>query len=355
MTEFFYGVIEGFYGRQWSWQARADYARFFSEQGFGCYIYAPKGDAYLRKDWDKPWPEEEFTRLLDLSVTYKKAGVRFGLGLSPLGLCEDYSKQQRHLLKARVEQINALKVDTLCILFDDMPGVNPALAQCQLAIVDDILAVSDAPEHIACPTYYSFDPVLEQVFGQMPANYLSDFGAGLPRQLGVFWTGNQVISTAITVADIDRVTALIGRPPVLWDNYPANDGRKTANYLNLRPYAGRSEALKGCLKGHCVNPMNQPELSKLVLMTLADLYGGAGGYDSDRAGALALQSISPEQLRIALSRDMTRFQDQGLAAMDKQQIKTLLDCYNGFDQPAAREVAAWLRGEYRFDPDCLTG
>ncbi|MEM8934075.1 MAG: sulfatase-like hydrolase/transferase, partial [Acidobacteriota bacterium] len=29
---------------------------------------------------------------------------------------------------------------------------------------------------IACPTYYSFDPALERVFGAMPENYLTDFG-----------------------------------------------------------------------------------------------------------------------------------------------------------------------------------
>ena len=45
------GVIEGFFGKPWSWDDRASYAGFLRELGFDFYIYAPKADRRLRKEW----------------------------------------------------------------------------------------------------------------------------------------------------------------------------------------------------------------------------------------------------------------------------------------------------------------
>ena len=52
---------------------------------------------------------------------------------------------------------------------------------------------------------------------------------------------------------------------------------------------------------------------------------------------------------------MDTFQQIGLAGLDDLQRRQLLDRYQAIPEPAAREVAAWLRGEYAFDPACLTG
>ncbi|MDR2213991.1 MAG: beta-N-acetylglucosaminidase domain-containing protein, partial [Pseudomonadales bacterium] len=54
MLNFFdypFGVIEGYFGRQWNWDCRRDYAAFLRAQGFNAYVYAPKNDIYLRKAW----------------------------------------------------------------------------------------------------------------------------------------------------------------------------------------------------------------------------------------------------------------------------------------------------------------
>ena len=52
------GIVEGFYGRQWSAQARLDYADYLVEQGLNSYLYCPKGDALLRKQWQQDWPRK---------------------------------------------------------------------------------------------------------------------------------------------------------------------------------------------------------------------------------------------------------------------------------------------------------
>ena len=77
-----YGVIEGFFGRPWSWQARLDYANFLKNNGFQFYIYAPKADPYLRIHWQAFWPEATFAELKRLGERYRQAGLAWGIGIN---------------------------------------------------------------------------------------------------------------------------------------------------------------------------------------------------------------------------------------------------------------------------------
>ena len=54
------GVIEGFYGIPlWDRGSRLSYPSWLREHGFSFYIYAPKNDVFLRKQWSDDWPESE--------------------------------------------------------------------------------------------------------------------------------------------------------------------------------------------------------------------------------------------------------------------------------------------------------
>ena len=45
------GLIEGFYGKPWSWQERAETVSWLGARGFRFYLYAPKADTHLRRRW----------------------------------------------------------------------------------------------------------------------------------------------------------------------------------------------------------------------------------------------------------------------------------------------------------------
>ena len=45
------GLIEGYYGQPWTWEARAEQASFLKAHGYGFFMYAPKADAFLRRRW----------------------------------------------------------------------------------------------------------------------------------------------------------------------------------------------------------------------------------------------------------------------------------------------------------------
>lgn len=343
------GVIEGFFGREWSWADRAAYADFLAENGFDFYIYAPKGDPYLRQQWNRDWPEETWSQLHELREKYRLQGVAFGLGLSPFDVQQNYDGPAREALRKKAERLNELDPDILCILFDDMKGDVADLASIQADMAHLLSGVSRAPRQIVCPSYYSDDPVLEKVFGKAPANYLEDLGQKLDPKLDIFWTGPLVCSVDYPPDHLESVAQRLGRKPFLWDNYPVNDGAKKSNHLHLAPF--RRHQAADLIAGHAVNPMNQAWLSRLPLLTFAASYGA--GYDPDQAWRQALQGQScPPELARLLERDVAEFQDKGLLALD---AAALLAGYNAVpDHPYRVEVMEWLTGKYEFDPACLT-
>ncbi len=355
MGEFFYGVIEGFYGRQWSWQIRKDYALFLKQYGYDCYIYAPKGDAFLRGRWRETHQQSVLDELSGLSSHYHSHQLRWGLGLSPLGLGESYTASDKRQLVEKVKCLNELSPDLLCILFDDIRGDIDGLGARQLEITSDIIEASAASQYIVCPTYYSSDPVLEQVFGSMPVGYLEQLGAGLPDDVGVFWTGERVISSQYTAEEIEPVADRLQRKPVIWDNYPVNDGRLTSDHLHIRPYTGRHFEMADWCQGHLVNPMNQPCLSQLPLQTLQAVYRQQAAYNPRLALEQSLASLENNELAALLAGDIDLFQDEGLSSLSESQLQEKRRRYQSIRHPVAEEVADWLGGGYRFDPDCLTG
>ena len=352
---FLAGIVEGFYGREWPWAARLAYAEVLAGMGLNSYLYCPKSDAALRREWRAPWPAERAAALRGLGERYRARGVLWGVGLSPLSLCRDgrYGEPERAALRAKIREINELGPDLQAILFDDMRGDTPGLAERQAAIIADAREWSSAAHLLACPTYYSFDPQLQRLFGPMPPDYWEGISAAWPPDCHIFWTGNEVCAPAIARQDLRAIRERLSRKPCLWDNYPVNDGERNSRRLFLPPLPKRERGLEAELSGHFCNPMNQACLSLYPLGGLAALYGG----DAD-----ALEECFGAPLAKLLTRDGERFREPGLDGFTPEECAALAAEYAAVPAAgstemgigAAAEVAAWLRGEYRFDPACLT-
>lgn len=353
LAQFRLGVVEGYFGRQWSWQARRDYAPFLATQGCNSYIYAPKNDVWLRKQWHEPFPLSHLNALKDLQGEYRKHKIEFGIGLSPFELYKDFSARNRDLLRRKLDEINAIGPDTLCILFDDMMGDLRDLAHAQLAIMDYVTEHSTAQHFVICPTYYSYDPLLTRHFGAQPEHYLEDLGKGLAATVDFFWTGPKVISNTYPRAHLLEVADKLRRKPLLWDNYPVNDAKRLAPFLHLQPPVRHAAELRELCSGHLANPMNQPYLSQLPLYGLAALYAN-GTANPEALFAKASAKLCPPALAQALQEDVGLVQNSGLDALDASAKEKLLGKYAAIKHPMAEEVCGWLRGEYAFDPACLT-
>lgn len=344
------GIVEGFYGRPWSHDLRLAYANFLPALGLNTYLYAPKADPWLRKRWQEHWPAAQWAELAALAAHYRARSLTFGVGLSPFALYGHYAAPQKRQLQEKISRLNSLEAPLLAVLFDDMPGAQADLAARQAEIVSDVRHWSLAETLLVCPTYYSFDPVLERHFGQRPAGYWTELGQLLDPEVGLFWTGNQVCSESITQQDLQRAVGVLGRPPVLWDNYPVNDGAQRSQHLYLEPLSGRPQKPgTALLRGHLCNPMLQGHCSLPALMGLARLQGGEGRSDSG-----VLDRLLGAPVWKCLQRDAEEFRTQGLESMSPERRQALAAEYAALPGGAAQEVVGWLRGEYVFDPACLT-
>jgi hypothetical protein len=102
------------------------------------------------------------------------------------------------------------------------------------------------------------------------------------------WTGPTVCSPRISVEDAKGwSSALGGRPPLVWDNFPVNDAMMTGS-LHLGPYTGRDADLCEVVGGVLCNPMTQAYASKVPLATAAAFLRDPDGYDAEAAWETAI-------------------------------------------------------------------
>ncbi|MEA3047890.1 MAG: hyaluronoglucosaminidase [Sphingomonadales bacterium] len=339
------GLIEGFFGRPWSWADRREAVRFLRPHNYLFYLYAPKADPYLRRRWQEPHPEAELAELAALRDVCRAEGVRFGIGLSPFELHLHAERGWQDRLAAKLASLAPLKPDDLALLFDDMRGDVADLASRQAAIVHFAAERGVAERIFACPTYYSDDPVLDAAFGARPPFYLEQLGRLLDPAIRIFWTGEEVCAREYSPGHLARVAGQLRRKPTLWDNYPVNDGARMSLHLHLRGVTGRPASLAGQIAGHGVNPASQPLLSRVPLLTLAESYARGDSYEYGAAFARAARTVLGDALAARVGRDLPTLQDRGLDRLAERRA-VLRARYAAFDHPAAREITAWLDGHW---------
>ncbi len=340
------GIIEGFFGRPWSWDERRDVVRTLQPHGYRFFLYAPKADAFLRQRWQEPHPERELEEIATFASFCRELGVRFGIGLSPFELHLAPGEHWREMIEGKLDSLAAIGVDDLAILFDDMRGDIPDLAERQAGIVDFAAGHGLASRVLCCPSYYSDDPVLDRAFGPRPEQYLETLGRLIDSAIEIMWTGEEVCSREISPGHLARVAEQIGRRPFLWDNYPVNDGPRMSQHLHLRAFTGRTAEIGAHISGHGVNPASQAWLSLVPALTLAMSYRQGAGYSYGAAFDEAAASLLGSELARRLRVDLLTFQDRGLDRIGPSRKAELRGIYAGFDHPAAREVMAWLDGEF---------
>lgn len=346
------GIIEGFYGKPWAWEARAETISFLAPYGYRFYLYAPKFDPYLRRKWQEPHPENLAERLRSLSAHSKSEGVRFGVGLTPYELFNNFNDASRETLRRKLEFFDSIGVSDLGILFDDMRGDVPHLARNQIEIVEYAAANTKATRIIVCPSYYSDDPILDKVFGARPHNYVEDLGLGLDSEIEIFWTGEEVISREFSSGHLERVTEQLGRKPFLWDNYPVNDGQRMSQYLHLRGFTGRPAANSPHIAAHGINPALQPKLNRIPAITLSDSYRLRDNYEYGESFRRACVEVLGEELGALVREDLLTLQDIGLDRLGEKE-KLLRERYSGVDDVGASEIISWLDGDYRITDEIV--
>ena len=129
------GVIEGYYGRPWSWDMREAQARSWSATatppastpsspprptptcaGAGARSIRPR----RRTAWEK------------MAAAWRPIGVGFGVGLSPYEAYRDFGEETKAALARKLAFFDAAGVHQVGDLFDDMKGDQADLAEAQV-------------------------------------------------------------------------------------------------------------------------------------------------------------------------------------------------------------------------------
>lgn len=285
--------------------------------GMTDYVHAPKDDRKHRADWREPYDDDE----LDAFSLLAKAGtLRLGFGISP-GLSIDVdSADDCAILADKVDTVVDRGAGLVVLCLDDIPfgGAEQGAAHARLA--------GWLADHVAGRAALALVPT--EYVGIRRTPYLSALGAGLPGDVPVGWTGDAVVNEQITATQAQRrAEALGGRPPLVWDNVPVNDGLMS-DRLHLGPLWGRDPRLvdDSIVTGWLANPMVQPTASLLPLASIAawlrrqdplDAWAGEADRRGWRVFAEACDGAVPKAI-VALAVDAFaagRLEQGGLAAL----------------------------------------
>jgi len=340
------GIIEGYYGRPWSWEERGSTMSFLAAHDYRFYMYAPKADIHLRRKWREPHPRATTDAIIALSARCREAGVRFGVGLSPIKIHLDFGAEAKETLIRKLDEIVAFGIDDFALLFDDMRGDLPDLANRQVEIIEFVTSHIAAERFIICPSYYTDDPILDRVFGQRPVQYLEDLGRMIDPSIHIFWTGPEVLSRSYPSTHLERVTNQLQRKPFIWDNYPVNDGERMSRHLHVRGFTGRPSSMGKHIAAHGVNPALQPTLSLIPALTLVDSYRQGDAYDYSVSFHDAALEVLGQEIGTLVYEDLLFLQEFGNDRLGERETM-LRERYTPIDHPAAREIIAWMDGEYK--------
>lgn len=346
------GLIEAFYGRAWTWPQRASVVQSLAAHGYHTHLYAPKADVTLRANWRLPLPADWLVNIKAHRSVCMACGVQFGLGVSPEGFDPDSAADWRQF-KARVIELNALNLDALALLLDDPADRRPLAAQTQAQLVECAGAATKAKQFFVCPTWYSNDPVLEQIYGPPPTGYLRQLGREIDPSVQVFWAGEKICATGFEPNELDRVADDLGRLPTLWDNYPVNDGPQMSGHLHLsEPHQRSPGVLTHRIDAHFINPALQPTLTQIPAVALSASYKSAAQKrpfvsESERFLAAA-RSCASDALARQIMRDLPMLQTVGLSRLGAKKSE-LIQQYIAFPDAAAQEIVQWLNGFWEDD------
>lgn len=294
-----HGVVEGFYGPPWTDDQRLWMIRFTASLEMNSYIYAPKNDPFHRERWRDDYTDESKESIWKAAAACRDSGLLFRFALSP-GLSITYSDSaDRRRLLDKFLVFSDRGIDGFCLFLDDIPprlaatrdrSAFAGLAAAQADLVNSTAdglrrRLGSMPPLFFCPTEYAWST---------PSPYLETLGKELDPRIAQFWTGPRVVSPCITRDDAAAFFRVVGRKPLLWDNFPVNDF--APNRLFLSPLNGRESGLCDGLQGYFTNPMNQARASGVALRTVARFLHDPSAYDPQSAWVDALRETAPKGL-----------------------------------------------------------
>ena len=281
------GVVEGFYGNNWSQTDRIRQFQFYGANKMNTYIYGPKDDPYHLARWREAYPTETAKKMEALVEEAKRNKVKFVWAIHP-GNDIQWNKTDSTNVVKKLEMMYKLGVRAFAVFFDDVWGGEGTrgIKQAELLnyVTDNFVRKYDDVEPlILCPTQYNR--------GWAGGSYLSELRDNLYKEVRIMWTGNSVVDF-INKGDMEWINNQIGRKAFIWLNYPVND--YCISRMLMGPTFGDDLNIANDLSGYTSNPMEYAEASMLSLYSIADYTWNMADYDSNASWERAIQYLMPQ-------------------------------------------------------------
>lgn len=334
----FRGLIEGYYGRPWTWAEKAELIKFGSDFKMNKMVYAPKDDPYHVTKWKDLYPdksedaENNIQNIIIAAETARKYkadlvwtahcfGYTVGANAGENGIRynegdENVPGSDINLLKAKFQQMYDVGVRTFGILLDDCDygprtlhepwpniyNVNEALTEELLAETTAIVNLmaewceekGDCYDLIFCPASYNINWMKKSYpklfYRQMIEHQeVSYYDLHFKSNVQIITTGNSTFSdTDHAMANRFRtegVSARTGykegdkrRAPLQWTNYPTVDWQPALDFGPIVNF--RTDLDPDDLYGLMSNPFQWAQFNKTVIPMVSQYTWNLKDYDA---------------------------------------------------------------------------
>ncbi len=276
------GVLEGG-GGYWTDQQRIKALSFMADVKLNYFAYEPKGDKKTRREWRRPYTHAELNNFAQAVKVAQEGFVEFGYLINPALSAHFSSEKTFKAIMDKFKSLREVGVRHFGIFFDDIIPytsnkedtkryVSAAHGQADLSSRLYYALKKDNPELM-----FSFSPT--QYMFQTDTGYMRDLRKYLDKGIQAGWTGPGVCAHRITDEDADKYAKIIGRVPVLGDNWPVHGGG-----ICLGTLRNRSKTLYKHTTAFVSNPAwRRPTATQIPVATIADYTWNSGDYDADRA------------------------------------------------------------------------
>ena len=293
------GLVEGYYGYPYSVSVKKDIFKFMMRYKMNTYLYGAKSDPYHSNNWKDAYPvsiteQQEKNGWLsqnmvkELTEEAHKTKVNFIWAIHPGNNFLNSSTVVNDIM-AKFDLMYKLGVRQFAIFVDDvgipnsesgyalnaerLNAVQQAIEQkynkSTAAPADTVKPLHFVPQ-IYCTTFSSSEEQRQGFFTAL---------ANTPQHITIYTTGWGVWSIPNS-SDLNQVKKYLGRNVGWWWNYPCNDNADGqiytkdmySNFYDM-PSVSNNGSLPATLEngiGIVSNPMQEGELSKIALFSVAD-------------------------------------------------------------------------------------
>lgn len=317
------GLVEGYYGYPYTVEVKKDLMRFMMRHKMNTYMYGAKSDPYHSQFWGDAYPESltpeqvkngwlSQDMIKDITSTSHETKVNFIWAIHPGNNFVSNGQTVINQIMGKYEKMYDLGVRQFAVFVDDVAIPNSDADMKKNA--DQLTALQRAIEaKWNTPGTAANDTVRPLHF--VPQIYCRSFAgsqdqhdrffralAKTPKYITIYTTGNGVWSVP-NDGDFNTPATPLEREVAWWWNYPCNDNADgqiypSDMYYNFfeMPAVGNNSTLPNNLsrgQGIVSNPMQQGEVSKTPLFSVADYAWNHSGFNNKTSWEASFAAVLP--------------------------------------------------------------